>query len=702
MTAASSSALSTVTGLVLDIGTSFNNSNQQSSTNNNINTSSSSSNSNHNRNQSSSADPNVRPDSTRNLKSLRVPPPAAPLLLFDAPVPTVVSQSALHIFTQGATSRPTAVPLNIVQTRVSASTNPAPPHAAVAATHAAILPGPRLAVAHDDGCVVVFSMAASRVAAFEAATPPHPSPTTALAALHPAGLAVARRDGSVHLLNAALQPIHSLPAPDLCAAPFTPMLTSAAAVALFAVVKEPLLSSASSTGIRRPTTSANNQNKMIQQQQHQTALAVAYDNGVICTFSNAGHVTGVPFFAHAGAPKGVVTMFGHDLIFTAGNASDRCLAVFDRRTGRCLARRFMQYTPTCLHAVSSAVTADTCATAPVCPSTTALLVGGDEAQVEVFRVVALSSRKVDIKLVRTIGERQRGKRRNIVQIVYRHDSGGYLSAVCENGDVRRWQLGRGDAAQLGLLEEDRWTAATYTEANILQMILLDEERTPVSKKTDEDSNGVAPTSNNNGIESSNDHLDQTNNGSVPTTTVEVAVPPESQVHVANGVVHAQSILATILDDRQVPEDKKDNLVTTFQHMQTDMRAALVDADKDVRRARRRIFVQFAAGVKDEYQQQYHGDTGVAEGDEQNKQTARDPLEVRLAKETKRAAAFEAEYVTRRYVEHVHNVERVTVDKMKTLLGDFLKGLNNSDSLILQQAMRDVDMLGTEDAEEEVD
>lgn len=590
VSAASSTALSTVTGLVLDIGTTFNG-------------------------QASRESPPSRPHATVALKPLRVVPPAIPLLFFYAPVPTIVSQSALNVFTAD-NPRPTSVPLNIVQTRATSSTSPAPPHAAVAATHAVVLPGPRLAVSHDDGAIVIFSLSASRVAAFEAATAPHPSPTTALTAVPPTGLAVARRDGSVHLLNAALQPVVNLPAPDLCAAPLTPTLTTAAAVALAAVpVGTP------NPGL--PSTALC------------PAIAAAYDDGTISTFSNMGMPTGPPFVAHAGAPAGLLPLFDASLIVTAGNATDRSLAVFERESGRCLARRALPFTPTCLQGITSTSPADNSPDACVCPSLNSFLVGGDESQVEAFRVVPLSAKKLDIKLVLNIGERQRGKKRSVLQIDYKSDS-AVLAAVCESGEVRRWELCRTDAAQLCLLEEDLWIGATFTERNIVGMM----ER-------------------------------------------ENSLPDNAPLNNATGIVRAQSILASILDDGSVPERLKDETVATFQKTQAAMMSTLSEAETEARRARRRIFGRFSAGVKSD------------EG-------AMSDLEKRLAKETRRAAAFEAEYVTRRYVEKVRDVEHKTVEKLKQLLTEFLKSIPRSNSLILEQARRDVEMLGTEEAEVEVD
>lgn len=584
VSAASSSAISTVTGLVLDIGTSFNHQ------------------------QRDAASSNVHPPVTAALKSLRLPPPAMPLLLFHAPIPIIVSQSALHMFT-AESPRPTAVPLNIVQTTASATTLAAPPHNPVVATLAALMAGPRVAIAHDDGAIVVFSLSSSNLAAFDSATPPHPSPTTALTALLPAGLAVARRDGSVHLLNANLQPLVSLPPPDMCAGALTPALTSAAATSLAAV--------AAST--RLPS-----------------ALLVAYDDGTVCAWTAAGVAAGAPFVAHVGAPGAVAALFDAALILTVGNDADRSIAVFDRVSGRCLARRSLPFAPTCLSPIVGAPGAVSSEMCGVCPSPCSFLVGGDEAQVEAFRIVALSPRKVDIKLVLRVGERQRGRKRGVVQALYKRDT-GVLTAVCENGDVRRWELCRADAASLCMLEEERGLAALFTERNIVEKMDTENERVE-----------------------------------------------DARLNCASGVLRAQGILAAILDDESVPEDKKDELVIRFQVRQAEMLKTLTDADKEVRRARRRMFGRFSAGVK-----------AFSEG-------VSSDLERTLGKETRRAAAFEAEYVTRRYREKIEQIKQETVEKLKEIVKDFIKGLGRTNSLIVEQASRDIDMLGTEEAEVEVD
>lgn len=328
-------------------------------------------------------------------------------------------------------------------------------------------------------------------------------------------------------------------------------------------------------------------------------------------------------------------MFDAAILVTAGNATDRSIAVFDLESGRCLARRTLPFIPTCLQKISPVTPPDTAVDASVCPSVSTFLVGGDEAQVEVFRIVPLSAHKLDIKLVLNIGERQRGKKRSIVQITCKSDT-GILSSVCESGDIRRWELSRPDAAQLFLLEEDRWTGATFTESNIQAM--MERENSPSD---------------------------------------------DAQLNSATGVVRAQSILASILDDDSIPERLKEDTATMFQRTQAAMMSALSEAETEVRRARRRIFGRFSAGVRDD---------GRINSD----------LEKRLLKETRRAAAFEAEYVTRRYVAKVREVEHNTVEKLKQILTDFLNSLSRSNSLIVEQARRDVGMLGTEEAEVEVD
>lgn len=465
------------------------------------------------------------------------------------------------------------------------------------------MPGPRLAIAHDDGAIVVFSLSANNIAAFEAATPPHPAPTTALAGLSPTGLAVARRDGSVHVLNARLQPVASLPPPDMCAMALTPALSSAAAIALSPV------------------------------QGDSSNLLVAYDDGAVTAFKD-GAAVGMPFVAHAGAPAAVSSLFNGALFVTVGNDTDRSIAVFDSASGRCLARRGLPYEPTYVAAILQGRTVDG-AGSRVCPSACSFLVGGGEAQVEAFRVVALSPRKVDIKLVLQIGDRQRGRKRGVIQAVFKVDT-GVVTSVCENGDIRRWGLCKSDAANLCLLNEERGVPALFTEQNIVEKMTSEEEE-----------------------------------------------PEDARLNCANGVLRAQSILAAILDDGSVPEEKKDELVTTFQQRQAHMLSTLTDTEKDVRRARRRIFGRYAAGIR-------------------ASPTAGSELETWLANETRRAAAFEAEYATRRYKDKIEKIEQETVNKLKEILKDFLKALGRSDSLIIEQAHRDVDMLGTEEAEVEVD
>lgn len=593
VSAASNSAFSTVTGIVNDIGTTFNPPDAPGSTG--------------------------YPPTTLALKTLRLPSTVTPLAIIPGVEPTIVTHTSVYRYFPDAPA-PTVMPLTFTRPQSNSSSDSVADATIVAiqATHAANFPDSRVAVSHEDGSVLLFSLfQGQRNEGIQcASTPPHPSPTTALAPLLPFGLAIARRDGSVHLLNASLQPVVSLPAPLICSTPLTPTLSTAAPIAL-----APVLQSSQNRG-------ATNARK------EQPVIVIAYDDGTIACFTGSGEKFGSPFVAHAGSAGGITTLFDGVLIVTLGNEVDKTIAVFDALTGRCLTRRALSFVPKFVTKVPQSVphcSPDT----PTCPSESTILIGGDEGQLDVFRVVVISPWKIDVKYVLRIGDRSRGKKRNVIDINYMRFN-GVLTIVFEGGEIRRWQLSKKDASSLSRLQEDVNTGASYTQANIERM--MDEEN---------------------------------NSDEQPIS------------HGVHGVIRAQTILASLLEDPGIGEEKKDELAETFQKQQAKMVSALSEAETKGRRARRRIFGQFYAGVK-------------AKGH------ASSTLEQRLEIETRRAAALEAELLSRRYTSQVRQIESETITKLQDLLKQFLNSLPRNESLIINQARRDVEMLGTEDADLEVD
>lgn len=593
VTAASTSAYSTMSGIVHDIGTTFNPPSAPGSTG--------------------------YPPTTLALKALRLPPTATPLAIIPGLEPTVATHTSVYRFFPNAPA-PSVTPLTFTrpQSNTSSDSVAEATIVPVQATHAANFPDSRVAVSHEDGSVLLFSLfqGQGNEGIQCASAPPHPSPTTALAPMLPNGVAIARRDGSVHLLNASLQPIVSLPAPLMCSTPLTPMLSSAAPIAL-----APVSQSAQIHGVDGAL-------------KEQPAIAVAYDDGTITCFTKSGGKFGSPFVAHAGPPGGITTLFGGIIIVSLGNESDKTIAVFDALSGRCLTRRALSFVPKFVTKITQNVLRHSPDT-PTCPSESTILVAGDEGKIEAFRVVVISPWKVDVKFVLRVGDKSRGKKRGVVDMNYMRFN-GVLTIVYEGGEIRRWQLSKEDASLLSRLQEDVNTGATFTQANIEHMM------------EDEDNSDEQPIS-----------------------------------HGVTGVIRAQTILASLLEDASIGEEKKDELAGTFQKRQARMVSALSEAETKGRRARRRVFGQFFAGVK-------------AKGH------ASSTLEHRLEIETRRAAALEAELLSRKYTSIVRHIESETVAKLQDVLKQFLNSLSRNDSLIVNQARRDVEILGTEDEDLEVD
>ncbi|CAN8063289.1 unnamed protein product [Agarophyton chilense] len=273
---------------------------------------------------------------------------------------------------------------------------------------------------------------------------------------------------------------------------------------------------------------------------------LCYDEGVVCHVNSEGDMLHPPFMAHARRTSGVLCFF-EVLALTIGDATDPSISLFELSTGRCLLRRMLVYAPTCLKRVSrslNVVSRD----GEVCPSETTFLVGGEEAHVEVFRLVVLSPQKVELNLVYTVSERIRGKDKGVVDLHYLPEEAMIL-ALLSCGEVRRWHLTRDQASSLTLVEENSFSQPTFTEDN-------------VAEATEQDF----------GL-------------------------PDYGRHATTNVLKAQTVLATILDEDAIPEQIKDTLVTEFTKEQSSMVSKLVHCDTELRRARRRILARFTNGIR---------------------------------------------------------------------------------------------------------
>ncbi|PXF42257.1 hypothetical protein BWQ96_07976 [Gracilariopsis chorda] len=277
----------------------------------------------------------------------------------------------------------------------------------------------------------------------------------------------------------------------------------------------------------------------------QSGALVCYEEGAVCSINTNGDLLNSPFIAHARRTSSALSFFGV-LVLTIGDASDPSMSLFEISTGRCLFRRMLAYTPTCLKRVSRSSNV-TVIKGEVCPSEVTFIVGGDEAHVEVYKVAVLSPMKVEVNRVYTVNERIRGRDRHVVDMHYLPDDAVML-ALLACGEVRRWHFTKSQANALSLIEEHSPTQPTFTEQNVVEA-----------------------------------------------TEQDFGLPDYGR-HTSTNVLKAQTVLAAILDEEVVPEQIKDNLVTEFTKEQSSMVAKLVSSDTELRRARRRILARFSTGI----------------------------------------------------------------------------------------------------------
>lgn len=277
----------------------------------------------------------------------------------------------------------------------------------------------------------------------------------------------------------------------------------------------------------------------------QSGALICYEEGAVCSIDTEGDLQNIPFIAHARRTSSALSFFGV-LVLTIGDVSDPSMSLFEIATGRCLFRRMLPYTPTCLKRVSRSSNV-TVIKGEVCPSEVTFIVGGEEARVEVYKVVVLSPMKVELNLVYSVNERIRGRDRHVVDMHYLPDDAVML-ALLACGEVRRWHFTKSQARSLSLIQEDSTTHPTFTEQNVVEA-----------------------------------------------TEQDFSLPDYAR-HTSTNVLKAQTVLAAILDEDVVPEQTKDTLVTEFTKEQSGMIAKLVSADTELRRARRRILARFSTGI----------------------------------------------------------------------------------------------------------
>lgn len=397
-----------------------------------------------------------------------------------------------------------------------------------------------------DGSLRVFSVRSGQMGEPLRQTPSSQAVVSALCA-QAAGAVVGREDGSLSLVKLdTLAPATSLSAPAMTATP------------LAAETRHPPVTCAYAADGSDPL---------------QAGVVVGYADGTVAARKFADPTGGVAFAAHAGGVGGVLLMFGGAVVVSIGSEEDPSLCTTVASTGRCLLRRMLPYTPTSLCAIPTAApaaaapgptpapgstsapvpspavpTADAAATGErACPSEGAILVGGSDGELDVFRLVALSAHQLEFRLLRRISERSRGRRKAVVMSTYSVED-GLLLALARGGEVRRWRLSAADASLLALPSSAR---PQYTSENVRAAL------------------GGARTD-----------------------------AEETRLAVGEGVIAAQRVLAGVLeDDVGVDEAGKDALVEQFQRMQAEMQDTASQNDGELRRARLRIARRFAGVVE---------------------------------------------------------------------------------------------------------
>lgn len=568
------------------------------------------------------------PTETAPLKAIHAPGPA----LLHAVTPSgllLVSETALHLFGWDA-SRKGMARLNITWSSdgAHAVSTPPPPSAQrsrghnpgkpVRATAAVYLPATEEVVAgHEDGALRIFSVAAGRFGIVVRASAAHEAVPTVMCVMPagPAKIAVGCQDGSVRVVEVAeLSTVAVLQPPEICAAPFGASF---------------LYSPVSCASVGESVHPGKPDGEGILGAGIPLGVYVGYEDGAVAQGDVKGEAFGVPFIAHARKVSGACAFYDGVTVLTIGNEADPSLAVFNAQTGCCLVRRMLPYVPTCLAQVpppsSRAPQED------VCPSENAFLVGGDEGQLEIFRIVVLSPKRLEVRLVRRVSERVRGRERCVVQLSYIR-KGAILMALSKNGELRRWRLNAIDSSSLAFVSTSGDRKGTYNEDNIVEKMTQD-------FMTEED----------------------------------------TRLSSVGGVIQAQNVLAAILDEDTIPESHKDHLVSEFQKKQADMLTKISQADTELRRAGRRISARFADGLKPSM-------------------ATCTVTERRLARASKRTAAFEIEFATNRHAETLRDIQASALDKLKILLLNCLKGARASESDQLNRIRVDAERLGNDEVQ----
>lgn len=249
------------------------------------------------------------------------------------------------------------------------------------------------------------------------------------------------------------------------------------------------------------------------------------------------------FVGHAGRVSGGVSFGEGSLLVTIGDEIDPSLCAFETGGGRCLVRRMLSYVPSWIGRVGEDRTDG------VGAGEFAFLVGGERGEVEIFRVVVLGVQKVELRLVKRVCEKMRGREKGVKEIRFMREA-GILLALSNSGELRRWRLGTIESLALGFGRTESEKPFKFTERNVADLM----------------ADGVM------------------NEEEVRLSSVE-------------GITQAQNVLALILDEPKVTEVSKNHLIDEFQKKQIELMEKITKMDAELKRAGRRISARFRSGLK---------------------------------------------------------------------------------------------------------
>jgi hypothetical protein len=387
-----------------------------------------------------------------------------------------------------------------------------------------------------DGSLCLFSVKSGQMGGFvrrSYAVPDSLDMPSAIVSLvvmpeKPSRVAVGCQDGSLFLVETSgLSVVKRFPVPEMCCSPVGSGLPDMPVSCLYACISQ--IPPESQT---RPETQGH--------------LLVAYQEGVVSAAGRDLKDVPVAYVAQSGDVKGLAGFFENSLIVSIGNDSDPSISVAEAVSGRCLARRMLPYTPTAISTVKRMCRSPASKRSPCCPSDNTFIVGGNEGQVEVFRVSFLSPcPRVELTLIRSISENHRKSRE--VRYLFYDNPDLVIFATSINGEVRMWKLGAADAQALCLPHTAE--SCTFNEENITESLRSDFKL------------------------------------------------EEPRLSASEDIIAAQKVLASVLEEEVgITEAAKDALVSDFQRQQAEMQDSAMRAGKVFMRTRRRVQGRYARGM----------------------------------------------------------------------------------------------------------